>query len=141
MVPPASAPPADARRSRLTPQVQPRPEEPSGFSLEAFGEAVSKRFWAKVFDPKSFELQPLDPALTRRPGTVVRERSPCASASGVPDCANAAKLACTAKGYANGRPLDTESKRTCPPEVMIGLRKGEPGECRLDYMVSSSICW
>jgi hypothetical protein len=132
--------------AQMSPDQPPAAQTPPGqakapdFSLEALGEA-SKRFWAKVFDPKSFELQPLDPALTRTPGTVVRDPRACPSSAGVPDCASAAKLACTAQGFANGRPLDTESKRTCPPEVLVGLRKSEPGECRLDYMVSSSICW
>jgi hypothetical protein len=126
------------------PQAPPKPPEDAAkapdLSLEGLGEAT-KRFWAKVFDPKSFESQPLDPALTRPPGTVVRDQRACPSSAGVPDCASAAKLACTAQGFANGRPLDTESKRTCPPEVLVGLRKSEPGECRLDYTVSSSICW
>jgi hypothetical protein len=126
------------------PPAQPKPSEETGkapdFSLEGLGEAT-QRFWAKVFDPKSFESQPFDPALTRPPGTVVRDQRACPSSAGLPDCASAAKLACTAQGFANGRPLDTASKRTCPPEVMIGLRKSEPGECRLDYVVSSSICW
>lgn len=141
--PPSGPAPGEANPGEAgpgEPQARPQPSEPWDFSLEALGEAT-KRFWAKVLDPKSFELQPLDPALTRRPGTVVRDQRACVSSSGVPDCASAAKAACTGKGFANGRPLDTESKRTCPPEVMVGLRKGEPGECRLDYMVASSICW
>jgi hypothetical protein len=137
--PPSGPAPGEAKPIEPE-QTRPKPAEPWDFSLEALGEAT-KRFWAKVFDPKSFELQPLDPALTRRPGTVVRDQRACVSSSGVPDCATAAKAACTAKGFANGRPLDTESKRTCPPEVMLGLRKGGPDECRLDYVVSSSICW
>ncbi|ALK09200.1 hypothetical protein [Blastochloris viridis] len=144
MVPPAEAPLAGGPPAPGEPapprESQPRPIKPPDFSWEALGDA-SKRFWGRVFDPKALESQPLDPALTRTPGTVVREMTSCPSSSGVPDCDRAAKTACTAKGFADGRPLDTQSKRTCPPEVTIGLRKGEPGECRLDYMVSSSVCW
>ena len=107
--------------------------------FDALAEA-SRQFWTKAFDPNSYKLPP-GADFSHPPGTVVIETQACAAASGVPDCVVAAKAVCTKRGFADGRPFDSQSTRTCPREVTFGLRPATPGECTTSYTIVSSLCW
>ena len=142
-VAPAAVAPTD---TAADPAAEAKPAPPAApnwlpdLGLEAFAEA-NRKFWTKLFDPEAYRLPPGLGDLKHPPGTVVVETRACANDSGVPDCVVAAKAVCEKRGFANGRPLDSQSTRTCPREVTFGLRQAEPGECRTNYTIASALCW
>ena len=137
--PTAAAPPGPGPAvTPPTPRALPNLLPDLGF--DALAEA-QRKFWAKVFDPKSYQLPPGLGDLSHPPGTVVIETRACSDSSGVPDCVVAAKAVCGKRGFADGRPFDSQSTRTCPKDVAFGLRQAEPGECKTNYTIISSMCW
>jgi hypothetical protein len=80
-------------------------------------------------------------AVTRLPGTVVTGRERCERApNGAPDCTSAIATLCRAKGFAGGRSLDIEARRTCPAEVLLSGRLPTPAECGSESFVTRAMC-
>jgi hypothetical protein len=82
-------------------------------------------------------------ALSRlaKPGTMVSGRTLCPSAAnGTPDCKIGADKLCQAKGYKEGKSLNTGSAETCSPKVLIPGRQRKPDDCRTDNYVTTALC-
>jgi len=82
-------------------------------------------------------------ALSRlaKPATMVSGRMVCPSAAnGTPDCKIGADKLCQAKGYKEGKSLNTGSVETCSPKVLIPGRQRKPDDCRTDNFVTTALC-
>lgn len=81
-------------------------------------------------------------ALFRLPATrVVEVRQRCALApNGAPDCGTAATMACRAKGFGEGHPVDVQSSENCPPAVWMSGREPAAGECPEETVVLMAAC-
>jgi hypothetical protein len=76
-----------------------------------------------------------------KPASMVSGRMICPpSANGSPDCKLAADKLCQAKGYKEGRSLNTDSAEACSAKVLIPGRARKPGDCRTDNYVTSALC-
>jgi hypothetical protein len=82
-------------------------------------------------------------ALSRltKTGAMVSGRSACpAGADGTPDCKSAADQLCKAKGYGEGKSLNTDSAEKCSAKVLIPGRKRKPDDCHTDTYVTTALC-
>jgi hypothetical protein len=82
-------------------------------------------------------------SLTRlaKPSSMVTGRMICpASANGAPDCKVGADKLCQAKGYKEGKSLNTDSAEKCSAKVLIPGRARKPDDCRTDNFVTSALC-
>lgn len=82
-------------------------------------------------------------ALSRltKTGAMVSGRTSCpAGADGTPDCKSAADQLCKAKGYGEGKSLNTDSAEKCSAKVLIPGRKRKPDDCRTDTYVTTALC-
>jgi hypothetical protein len=103
-------------------------------TLKSPGEAIDD-FNARAKDAGA-GLSPL-----ARPSSMVSGRAICpASANGAPDCKLGADRLCQAKGFKEGKSLNTDSAETCSPKVLIPGRKRKPDDCRTDNYVTSALC-
>ena len=76
-----------------------------------------------------------------KPASMVSGRIVCpASANGSPDCKLGADKLCQAKGYKEGKSLNTDSAERCSAKVLIPGRARKPDDCRTDYFVTSALC-
>jgi hypothetical protein len=76
-----------------------------------------------------------------KPSAMVSGRMACpVSANGAPDCKFGADRLCQAKGYKEGKSLNTDSAETCSAKVLIPGRTRKPGDCRTDNYVTSALC-
>lgn len=76
-----------------------------------------------------------------KPASMVSGRMICPlSANGSPDCKLGADKLCQAKGYKEGKSLNTDSAETCSAKVLIPGRARKPGDCRTDNYVTSALC-
>jgi hypothetical protein len=76
-----------------------------------------------------------------KPSSMVTGRMICpASTNGAPDCKLGAEKLCQAKGYKEGKSLNTDSAETCSAKVLIPGRTRKPGDCRTDNFVTSALC-
>ena len=76
-----------------------------------------------------------------KPSSMVAGRVACpVSTNGAPDCKAGADKLCQAKGYKEGKSLNTDSAETCSPKVYIPGRARKPGDCRTDNYVTSALC-
>lgn len=76
-----------------------------------------------------------------KPASMVSGRMICPlSANGSPDCKLGADKLCQAKGYQEGKSLNTDSAETCSAKVLIPGRARKPGDCRTDNYVTSALC-
>jgi hypothetical protein len=76
-----------------------------------------------------------------KPSTMVAGRTICpASINGAPDCKLGADKLCQAKGFKEGKSLNTDSAETCSPKVLIPGRARKPDDCRTDNYVTSALC-
>ena len=62
------------------------------------------------------------------------------SANGSPDCKLGADKLCQAKGFKEGKSLNTDSAETCSAKVYIPGRVRKPDDCRMDNYVTSALC-
>jgi hypothetical protein len=80
----------------------------------------------------------------RLPNTrVVDVHERCAIAgNGAPDCAAAATIACRAKGFSGGKPLDSRTGEACPDTKLASGKTPAPGrgECPLETVVLRAVC-
>jgi hypothetical protein len=82
-------------------------------------------------------------ALSRltKTGAMVSGRSACpAGADGTPDCKSAADQLCKAKGYGEGKSLNTDSAEKCSAKVLIPGRQRKPDDCHTDTYVTTALC-
>ncbi len=76
-----------------------------------------------------------------KPSSMVAGRTLCPfSANGAPDCKLAADKLCQAKGFKEGKSLNTDSAETCSAKVLIPGRTRKPDDCRTDNYVTSALC-
>jgi hypothetical protein len=76
-----------------------------------------------------------------KPSSMVSGRMACpVSASGAPDCKLGADKLCQAKGYKEGKSLNTDSAEKCSAKVLIPGRARKPDDCRTDHFVTSALC-
>jgi hypothetical protein len=83
-----------------------------------------------------------DAAVSVLPGTrLVAGRERCAVAgNGAPDCEPAAKALCTAKGFASGKSIDTQSERKCPARLLLSGRPPGDIDCPTETVVTRAMC-
>ena len=76
-----------------------------------------------------------------RPGSMVTGRAKCpVSANGAPDCKMASDTLCKAKGFKEGRSLNSDSAETCSAKILIPGRTRKPDDCRTDHYVTRALC-
>jgi hypothetical protein len=76
-----------------------------------------------------------------KPSALVAGRMICpVSANGAPDCKAGADKLCQAKGFKDGKSLNTDSAETCSAKVLIPGRARKPDDCRTDNYVTSAMC-
>jgi hypothetical protein len=76
-----------------------------------------------------------------KPSSMVAGRMTCpVSSNGAPDCKAGADRLCQAKGFKEGKSLNTDSAETCSAKVLIPGRKRKPDDCRTDNYVTSALC-
>jgi hypothetical protein len=76
-----------------------------------------------------------------KPSSMVAGRMMCpVSANGAPDCKLGADRLCQAKGFKQGKSLNTDSAETCAAKVLIPGRVRKPEDCRTDNYVTSALC-
>jgi hypothetical protein len=76
-----------------------------------------------------------------QPSSMVSGRMMCpVSTNGAPDCKLGAEKLCQAKGFKEGKSLNTDSAETCSAKVLIPGRTRKPGDCRTDNFVTSALC-
>jgi len=76
-----------------------------------------------------------------KPSSMVAGRMICpVSGNGAPDCKLGANKLCQAKGFNEGKSLNTDSAETCSAKVLIPGRVRKPGDCRTDNFVTSALC-
>jgi hypothetical protein len=82
-------------------------------------------------------------SLTRlaKPSSMVTGRMGCpVAANGAPDCKVGADKLCQAKGFREGKSLDTDAAEKCSAKVYLPGRKREPGDCRTENYVTRALC-
>ena len=76
-----------------------------------------------------------------KPSSLVAGRMICpVSANGAPDCKAGAEKLCQAKGFKDGKSLNTDSAETGSAKVLIPGRARKPDDCRTDNYVTSAMC-
>lgn len=76
-----------------------------------------------------------------KPSSMVAGRMICpVSANGAPDCKLGANKLCQAKGFKEGKSLNTDSAETCSAKVLIPGRVRKPDDCRTDNYVTRALC-
>jgi hypothetical protein len=76
-----------------------------------------------------------------KPSSMVAGRMICpVSGNGAPDCKLGADKLCQAKGFKEGKSLNTDSAETCSAKVLIPGRTRKPDDCRTDNFVTSALC-
>jgi hypothetical protein len=74
-------------------------------------------------------------------GAMVSGRTICPSgANGTADCNAGASQLCQAKGYKEGKSLNTDSAEKCSAKVLIPGRQRKPDDCRTDTYVTTALC-
>jgi hypothetical protein len=76
-----------------------------------------------------------------KPSSMISGRIVCPiSANGAPDCKVGADKLCQAKGFKEGKSLNTDSAETCSAKVLIPGRARKPDDCRTDNYVTRALC-
>jgi hypothetical protein len=76
-----------------------------------------------------------------KPASMVTGRMGCpVAANGAPDCKLAADKLCQAKGFKEGKSLNTDSAEKCAARVYMPGYKREPGDCRTENFVTRALC-
>jgi hypothetical protein len=76
-----------------------------------------------------------------KPSSMVAGRMICpVSTNGAPDCKLGADKLCQAKGFKEGKSLNTDSAETCSAKVLIPGRVRKPDDCRTDNYVTRALC-
>jgi hypothetical protein len=76
-----------------------------------------------------------------KPSTMVSGRAAClVSANGAPDCKVGADRLCQAKGFKEGKSLDTDAAEKCSPKVYLPGYKRQSGDCKTENYVTRALC-
>jgi hypothetical protein len=76
-----------------------------------------------------------------KPSSMVTGRTICpVSANSAPDCNAGTDKLCQAKGFKEGKSLNTDSAETCSAKVLIPGRTRKPDDCRTDNYVTRALC-
>jgi len=76
-----------------------------------------------------------------KPSSMVAGRMICpVSTNGAPDCKLGADKLCQAKGFKEGKSLNTDSAEACSAKVLIPGRVRKPDDCRTDNYVTRALC-
>ncbi|GAC1630934.1 MAG: hypothetical protein NVS4B4_13130 [Bradyrhizobium sp.] len=134
-----------------TPSPSPQPNEESPGLLDGMGKLFEKSLSifptlkslgesAEEFNARAKDAGDSVSRLAK-PSTMVAGRTICpASTNGAPDCKLGADKLCQAKGFKEGKSLNTDSAETCSPKVLIPGRTRKPDDCRTDNYVTSALC-
>jgi hypothetical protein len=150
----AAAPPALGIREPAappTPSPSPQPNEESPGLLDGMGKMFEKslsifptlKSLGESADDFNARAKDAGDSVSRlaKPSTMVAGRTICpASTNGAPDCKLGADKLCQAKGFKQGKSLNTDSAETCSPKVLIPGRARKPDDCRTDNYVTSALC-
>jgi hypothetical protein len=75
------------------------------------------------------------------PSSMVTGRVICpVSTNGASDCKAGADKLCQAKGFKQGKSLNSDSAEACSAKVLIPGRTRKPDDCRTDYYVTRALC-
>ncbi len=75
------------------------------------------------------------------PSSMVAGRMGCPlSTNGAPDCKAGADRLCQAKGFKEGKSLDTDAAEKCSAKVYLPGYKRQPGDCRTENYVTRALC-
>jgi hypothetical protein len=72
--------------------------------------------------------------------SVARGRVACPMANGAPDCKAASDKLCQAKGFKEGKSLDTDQAQACSAAALLSGGNREPGNCRTENYVTRALC-
>jgi hypothetical protein len=76
-----------------------------------------------------------------RPSSMVTGRMGCpVAANGAPNCKAGADKLCQAKGFKEGKSLDTDAAEKCSAKVYLPGYKRGPGDCRTENYVTRALC-
>jgi hypothetical protein len=76
-----------------------------------------------------------------RPSSMVTGRMGCpAAANGAPNCKAGADKLCQARGFKEGKSLDTDAAEKCSAKVYLPGYKRGPGDCRTENYVTRALC-
>ena len=76
-----------------------------------------------------------------KPSSMVTGRVACpVSTNGGPDCKAGADKLCQAKGFKEGKSLNSDSAEACSAKVLIPGRTRKPDDCRTDFYVTRALC-
>jgi hypothetical protein len=134
-----------------TPSPPPQPNEDSPGLLDGMGKLFEKslsifptlKSLGESADDFNARAKDAGDSVSRlaKPSTMVAGRTICpASTNGAPDCKLGADKLCQAKGFKQGKSLNTDSAETCSPKVLIPGRARKPDDCRTDNYVTSALC-
>jgi hypothetical protein len=75
------------------------------------------------------------------PSSMVTGRVICpVSTNGASDCKAGADKLCQAKGFKQGKSLNSDSAEACSAKVLIPGRTRKPDDCRTNYYVTRALC-
>jgi hypothetical protein len=76
-----------------------------------------------------------------KPSSMVTGRMGCpVAANGAPNCKTGADKLCQAKGFKEGKSLDTDAAEKCSAKVYLPGYKRGPGDCRTENYVIRALC-
>jgi hypothetical protein len=76
-----------------------------------------------------------------KPSSMVTGRVICpVAANGGSDCKAGADKLCQAKGFKEGKSLNSDAAEACSAKVLIPGRTRKPDDCRTDYYVTRALC-
>jgi hypothetical protein len=76
-----------------------------------------------------------------KPSSMATGRLGCpVAANGAPDCKAGADKLCQAKGFKEGKSLNTDSSEKCSAKVYMPGYKRQAGDCRTEYFVTRALC-
>jgi hypothetical protein len=76
-----------------------------------------------------------------KPSSMVTGRMGCpVAANGAPNCKAGADTLCQAKGFKEGKSLDTDAAEKCSAKVYLPGYKRGPGDCRTENYVIRALC-
>jgi len=76
-----------------------------------------------------------------KPSSMVTGRMGCpVAANGAPNCKAGADKLCQAKGFKEGKSLDTDAAEKCSAKVYLPGYKRGPGDCRTENYVTRALC-
>ena len=97
----------------------------------------------ETFEDLNTQTKDAGDSLTRlaKPSSMVTGRMGCPVAgNGAPDCKAGADKLCQARGFKEGKNLDTDAVEKCSAKVYLPGRKREPSDCRTENYVTRALC-